>query len=58
MVWLHVLSHSRDLQDEMYPHFHRLLEALLGVVDSVSEVPELNPELTGKLFECVSYLLK
>ena len=56
----------RDLEEDLYPHFHRLFGMLVKQVDAVaysgssksgvSNAP--NPELTGKLFETLSYLIK
>ena len=51
---------GRDLQDDLYPHFHELFIALVNRVDDIAfslnakqdgscGLP--NPELTGKLFE-------
>ena len=52
---------GRDLEDDLYPYFHRLFGMLVKHVDNVvytgiGGAP--NPELTGKLFECMSYLIK
>ena len=52
---------GRDLGDDLYPHFHRLFGLLVKQVDraaysSVGGSP--NPELTGKAFETMSYLIK
>ena len=52
---------GRDLEDDLYPHFHRLFGLLVKHVDNVvytgiGGAP--NPELTGRLFECMSYLIK
>ena len=56
----------RDLEEDLYPHFHRLFGMLVKQVDAVaysgssksgvSNAP--NPELTGRLFETLSYLIK
>ena len=56
----------RDLEEDLYPHFHRLFGMLIKQVDAVvysgssksgvSNAP--NPELTGRLFETLSYLIK
>lgn len=56
----------RDLQEDLYPHYHQLFGMLVKQVDTVaysgnsksgaSNAP--NPELTGKLFETLSYLIK
>jgi len=58
---------GRDLQDDLYPHFHELFISLVNRVDDIAfslnakhdgscGLP--NPEMTGKLFECLSYLTK
>jgi hypothetical protein len=52
---------ARDLGDDLYSHFHHLFGLLTSKTDAVaysgtSGAP--NPELSGKLFECMSYLIK
>jgi hypothetical protein len=56
---------GRDLKEDMNPHFHLLFGALVNATHSVAMsggttpndcIP--NPELTGKLFETIAYLLK
>ena len=49
----------RDLGDDLFPYFHRLFGALIGVINKISLAGSAtNPELTGKLFECLSYLIR
>lgn len=65
-ITLLTFMNNRDLEEDLYPHFHRLFGMLVKHVDAVaysgnsksggSNAP--NPELTGKLFETLSYLLK
>lgn len=57
--------HNRDLKEDLKTHFHVLVQTLQGVVDKVTYSSmnvkgnaNANPELTGKLFECLSHLLK
>lgn len=53
----------RDLQSDIKKYFHSLMKTLVQITNDVATCggpskKELNPELTGKLFETVSYLLK
>lgn len=52
---------GRDIGDSLFPYFDKIFEVLTILVEKVS-FPEgkggPNPELTGNLFECMSYLLK
>lgn len=56
---------GRDLGDDLFSHFHQLFNCLLkrldhvvfsGSMNATGKTP--NPELTGQLFECFSYLIK
>eukprot|EP01032_Pedospumella_encystans_P036266 gene36266-41027_t len=56
---------ARDLKEDLQPHFHKLVQTLLAVVNKVAYssmnskgTSSANPELTGKLFESLSHLLK
>jgi hypothetical protein len=62
---------ARDLQEDLFIHFHVLFKVLVKRLDSivfsgslkqtVGSIPGTgapNPELTGKLFECLSYMMK
>ena len=59
-------SNHRDLNDQLHKHFSVLMDALLHIIPNVAYSSNnahdaakiANPELTGKLFECVSHLLK
>jgi hypothetical protein len=61
-----LLNFYRDLQEDLYPHFHRFFGMLVKQVDAVAysgssksgAMGAPNPELTGKLFETLSYLIK
>ena len=56
----------RDLGEDLSKHFHRLINAVLSLVTTVTKSAETvrkgvgapSPELTGKLFECVSHMLR
>ena len=50
---------GRDLGDDMYPYFHEIFTGITKNVDRIAlygGVP--NIELTGKMFECLSYLIR
>jgi hypothetical protein len=51
---------ARDLQEDLWPFFHRIFGTLVGRINSVTQaIPGTpSPELTGQLFECLSYLIK
>lgn len=51
---------ARDMQDDLWPYFHRLFNTLTQRVNSViNATPGTpSPELTGQLFECLSYIIK
>lgn len=56
---------SRDMKDDIRPHFHKLFAAIIARVPDVAmsggatdEESAPNPELTAQLFESLSYLLK
>jgi hypothetical protein len=56
---------ARDMQDDLFPYFHRLFGAVVGVVDRIAKdvhnkpgSQPLDPELGGKIFECLSHMLK
>ena len=51
---------ARDLQEDIWPFFHRLFAVLIGKLNAVIHaIPgSPSPELTGQLFECLSYLIK
>jgi hypothetical protein len=56
---------ARDLKGDLAPHFHKLVQTLVSLVGKVAYSSltingpvAANPELTGKLFECLSHLLK
>lgn len=55
----------RDINEDLSPYFHKLFGVLCSIVDKVAisggvleheEAP--NPELTGKLFETMSHVLR
>jgi hypothetical protein len=61
----YTLSSFRDLKEDMNPHFHTIFGGLVNIVPRVAmsggttpngTIP--NPELTARLFETLSYLLK
>jgi len=52
-------SYPRDLGDGFFAHFDRVFGALAGLVDRLTNAGGApSPELTGSLFECLSYLLR
>ncbi len=54
----------RDLQDSSMKHFHMFMKSFVAVLNAVAlsgghaNESAPNPELTGKLFETLGYLLK
>ena len=54
---------TKDIGEELSSNYEELLQALVSVCTSVaysgnSGSRSLNPELTGHLFQCISYILK
>lgn len=56
---------SRDLQADLFPYFDDLVSPLVAmtsrIINSGSEKPNdlsLDPEATGKIFECFSHLMR
>lgn len=56
---------ARDLKNDLQPHFQKLMQTFLTIVNSVAYSTDatkgltaVNPELTGEMFECVSHLLR
>jgi hypothetical protein len=56
---------AKDLKTDIQKHFHTIVNTLLKVLHGVAYsstaskgAAAVNPELTGKLFECLSHLLK
>jgi len=56
---------AKDLKTDIKKHFHMIVNTLLKVLHGVAYsstaskgAAAVNPELTGKLFECLSHLLK
>jgi len=56
---------ARDLKAEIQQHFDTIVNTLLKVLHGVAYsstaskgMAAVNPELTGKLFECLSHLLR
>ncbi len=55
----------RDLQDELQPHFQELFSILVTLVDKVAYsgvncdcINSPNPDMSAKIFECMSHLIK
>lgn len=60
-----LIVYSRDLNEDLSKHFHSIIGAFLAIINQVAHSGSVdihkqapNPELTGKLFECMSHLLK
>lgn len=50
---------NRDLGESLFEHMDKILGSLVSLIDRVAFTDgAVNPELTGKLFECISYLFK
>ena len=54
-----VASLAKDLQEDLFPHFHALMAALLRRLQALHKANHgLNPELAGNVVESISYLIK
>ena len=54
-----ISSLAKDLQEDILPHFHSFMTALLRRLHSLhKETHGLNPELAGNVVESISYLIK
>jgi hypothetical protein len=59
---------GRDIQDEMFEHMFDFFDILTALVDKASLCGEnvsactterqADPEMTGKIFECMSHLIR
>jgi hypothetical protein len=59
-IYFHLISIlAKDVEVDLYPCFPQLMRTLSSIVDAVANAGgSPNPELSGKYFECISYLLK
>ena len=51
----------RDVNEEVYVHFHDIMSTLMRQVEPMAHSPNggaPTPEISSKLFECVSLLIK
>ena len=54
-----IASLAKDLQEDILPHFHSFMTALLRRLHtSYKDIHWLNPELAGNIVESMSYLIK